>query len=262
MLKRTTGKNYNFDLYDDKEALNNLEFIRLEANKMDEYMPLMFCESRIKASKALYEYIAKTIGHDPRQIYNTFIKKTDFEEDSEGIIYGDYYNRHVSRVELPYLDNWDSALTLIHEFMHYYNFKYIPKSFDDAHYSKLTPIFNEYLFSHYYDINYYKNDDALMNDTIKFRIFCDLFIDDEIDSTIDKEIIKNDYDKLGIISYMISNIFSNRLIYLYLEDKKTFLKKYKSILNGSSKIENLLKYYDISLHNYETIDTTLKLIRK
>jgi hypothetical protein len=61
---------------------------------------------------------------------------------------------------------------------------------------------------------------------------------------------------------MISNIFSNRLIYLYLEDKKTFLKKYKSILNGSSKIENLLKYYDISLHNYETIDTTLKLIRK
>jgi hypothetical protein len=262
MLKRTTGIIYNLDLYEDYEALDNLESIRQEANKMDEYIPLIFCDNEINTSYALYEYITKIIGHDPRQIYNSFIKKIDFEEDSEGIIYGNYYLRHVSKVELPYLDNWDSALTLIHEFMHYYNYKYIPKSFDDAHYSELTPIFNEYLFSRFYDEKYYKKDNSLMNDTIKFRIYYDLFINEEVNTYHNKEKIKNDYDKLETMEYMISNVFSNRLLYYYLDDYKNFLKQYQSLLKGSSKVENLLKYYNISLHNFETIDTTLKLIKK
>ncbi len=70
------------------------------------------------------------------------------------------------------------------------------------------------------------------------------------------------YDEHKTYGYLISNIFSNRLLSYYLDDEKKLLTFIRNIIAGEKSIKDLIQYYNLSLKNQDTIAPYNDLIAK
>lgn len=69
------------------------------------------------------------------------------------------------------------------------------------------------------------------------------------------------FDEHKTYGYIISNIFSNRLLELYFEDEQNLLKFIRNILAGEKSIKDLIKYYNLSLSKEETTKPYQELVK-
>ncbi len=73
--------------------------------------------------------------------------------------------------------------------------------------------------------------------------------------TIDYLRLYFDFESHNSFGYIISDIYSRRLLTMYQDDPKTLLTIIRHIINGEKSIQDLLKHYDLSLTNIPTLET-------
>lgn len=74
-----------------------------------------------------------------------------------------------------------------------------------------------------------------------------------------------DFEAHNSFGYIVSDIYSRRLLTMYQDDPKVLLSIIRHIIEGQKSIQDLLKHYDLSLTNIPTIETfnqELSLLKK
>lgn len=71
-----------------------------------------------------------------------------------------------------------------------------------------------------------------------------------------------EYDSHKTYGYIISDIYVNKLLEHFFDDEKTLLEFIRSIINGEKSIEELIKYYNLSIAEQSTIEPYTALVDK
>jgi len=167
-----------------------------------------------------------------------------------------------------------------HEYIHALLCKYKGHNYNkvltNIHYSELLSILGEYIIV--YELSEMLKDESLKEQHSIIRAKHDKDQAKEHQTTdkikaqlnklkLDRDTIECfklyfDYEPHNSFGYIVSDIYSRRLLNLYQDDPKTLLCLLRSIINGEKSIQNLLKFYDLSLTNIPTIETFNKELSK
>lgn len=90
---------------------------------------------------------------------------------------------------------------------------------------------------------------------LKKRLSFDPFVSDGIDKSLS-------YSSHNSFGYIISDIYAYQLFNFYLDDPKTLINIFTAIIDGENSIDNLLKYYNISLRNKDLVADYTKRLAK
>lgn len=170
-----------------------------------------------------------------------------------------------------------------HEYIHALLSKYKGKDFNrvmsNIHYKELLSILIEYIIV--YELSIMLKDKSLRNKHSIIRAKHDKDQATEHNAT---ELLKGRLSKLKLdrqnmeylklyfdfeshnsFGYILSDIYSRRLLTFYQDDPESLLKAIRLIIHGEKSIQDLLKYYDLSLTNIPTLENynhELSLLKK
>lgn len=170
-----------------------------------------------------------------------------------------------------------------HEYIHALLSKYKGKDFNrvmsNIHYKELLSILIEYIIV--YELSEMLKDESLKEKHSIIRAKHDKDQATEHDATeslkaklsklkLDRETIEClklyfDFESHNSFGYIISDIYSRRLLTFYKDDPQSLLVALRHIIQGEKSIQELLKYYDLSLTNIPTIENynkELSLLKK
>lgn len=170
-----------------------------------------------------------------------------------------------------------------HEYIHALLSKYKGHNFNrvmtNIHYKELLSIITEYIIV--YELSTMLKDDKLRekHSIIRAKHDKDQATEHTASESIkgklnkaklDRQTIEYfrlyfDYEAHNSFGYILSDIYSRRLLTMYQDDPKTLLTIIRHIIEGQKSIQDLLKHYDLSLTNIPTIETfnqELSLLKK
>ena len=206
------------------------------------------------------EYLNFYFNKDCRQDLNSFFNYAAYSDDEElWSVIGKPYQHRIHEVIIPTPNNIYNIICICHEFFHYMNFKKLSFYYDNLINSEFFSILNEFLFADYLDEKKYFKNSNVYEYIYKDRFNIDLNVNICADMN---QCITNNFDFLENLGYYLSNINANRMVNIYHEDKKAFLKHYRALLTKALKIEYVLDYYNVSITNDKTRNTTFDLIKK
>ena len=170
-----------------------------------------------------------------------------------------------------------------HEYIHALLSKYKGKDFNrvmsNIHYKELLSILTEYIIT-------YELSDMLKDQSLRYKHSIIRAKHDKDQATehnaseslkcklsklkIDRETAEYlrlyfDFESHNSFTYILSDVYSRRLLTFYQDDPQALLNVIRHIIHGEKSIQDLLKYYDLSLTNTPTIETfnqELSLLKK
>ena len=170
-----------------------------------------------------------------------------------------------------------------HEYIHALLSKYKGKDFNrvmsNIHYKELLSILTEYIIV--YELSDMLKDQSLREKHSTIRVKHDKDQATEHKATeslktklsklqLDRQTIEClklyfDFESHNSFGYIISDIYSRRLLTYYQDDPQVLLSVIRHIIHGEKSIQELLKYYNLSLTNIPTLETfnkELSLLKK
>lgn len=177
---------------------------------------------------------------------------------------------HISK-ELSSIQVVSTAHEYIHALLTKYNTYLYNQVLSNYHYKELLSILIEYI-TVYELSNLFKNERLEeKHNIIRLQDDQEHVLASEENKTLEPIIkAKNypipysmykkilDYANHSGFGYITSDIYATRLFELYKDDSKTLLSIYKSIIDGTKSIDDLLNYYGISLRDKETVNIYYK----
>lgn len=247
---------YDYDFLENRDIVDNIMAIQHAYADADLENIVIYSAKEEDLNYVIRRYLSTLYGKDLRQQYNNYLRKSFLCLDSDFACFqvcGKNNNRLIAHI--PPLTSIDNASAIVHEFTHFYLYSSFSKKIKYLYNVEILSIFNQYFFSKVCDqVFAFKQNDLLLNQLLE-RVFDDLsnvIIDEYGNFSADKE----------EMTYFQSSVFANRLMQLCLEDTQKFLKQYREIFGGNRTLEDILKYYNISWTDDDTIDCSVKLIRK
>jgi hypothetical protein len=160
-----------------------------------------------------------------------------------------------------------------HEYIHALLSKYKGHNFNkhitNIHYNELSSILTEYVIV--YELSQILKDKSLRekHSIIRAKRDKDYAIEhkatDGLSAKLHKAVLDRhtlealklyiDYESHNSFGYILSDIYSRRLFTMYQDDPQVLLTILRHIISGEKSIQDLLKYYDLSLTNIPTIET-------
>ena len=165
-----------------------------------------------------------------------------------------------------------------HEYIHALLSKYKGHNFNkvltNIHYNELLSILTEYIII--YELSQMLKDESLKDKHSILRAKHDKDHATEHEATdklktqlsklkLDRDTVDClklyfDYESHNSFGYIVSDIYSRRLLTLYQDDPKTLLSMLRHIISGEKSINDLLRHYELSLTNIPTIENFNKEI--
>lgn len=163
-----------------------------------------------------------------------------------------------------------------HEYIHALLAKYSTYQFNkvlsNIHYKELLSLLIEYIST--YELSEWLKKDDLSEKQDIIRLHTDqqhvlsqeenkAFLASLRKESISPIVIRNvqkcvAYAEHNAFGYITSDIYATRLFEYYKEDPKTLLSFYKAIIDGQKSINDLLKFYGISLRDNNTMNAFTK----
>lgn len=170
-----------------------------------------------------------------------------------------------------------------HEYIHALLSKYKGKDFNrvmsNIHYKELLSILTEYIIV--YELSDMLKDQSLRgkHSTLRAKHDKDQTIEHKATDSLKAKLSKLQLDRQTIeclklyfdfeshnsFCYIISDIYSRRLLTYYQDDPQVLLSIIRHIIHGEKSIQELLNYYNLSLTNIPTLETfnkELSLLKK
>ena len=262
---------------------------RLEEIKLPD--PSLFTYNRLSLTELkslLTEIMIKVLGEDHTseiEYLNSLLYPTNTSEmfDSileEEIVGNDFIPKriHINR-ELSTIQVASTGHEYIHALLSKYKGKDFNRVMSNIHYKELLSILTEYIIV--YELSDMLKDKSLREKHSTIRAKHDKDQATEHKATellkgklsklqLDRQTIEClklyfDFESHNSFGYILSDIYSRRLFSLYQDDPKTLLSIIRHIIHGEKSIQDLLKYYDLSLTNIPTLETfnqELSLLKK
>lgn len=164
-----------------------------------------------------------------------------------------------------------------HEAMHYlllpYSIKEYNRVFTNMHYNELPSILLEYIVCYElskiyekdqllekHDILRTEHDKMQSLEDISTHTITPIMKNNSMNTALLKEYLK--YEPHNAFTYIVSDIYANKLYEYYLEDSNKILELLTNLIKGTISIEEILNYYNINLNNGPAIESyNLKLNR-
>ena len=160
-----------------------------------------------------------------------------------------------------------------HEYIHALLSKYKGHNFNkhltNIHYNELLSVLTEYVIV--YELSQILKDKSLRekHSILRAKHDKDHALEhkaaDELSTKLYKAVLDRhtlealklylDYESHNSFGYILSDIYSRRLFTMYQDDPQVLLTILRHIISGEKSIQDLLKYYDLSLTNIPTIET-------
>lgn len=160
-----------------------------------------------------------------------------------------------------------------HEYIHALLSKYKGHNFNkhltNIHYNELLSVLTEYVIV--YELSQILKDESLRekHSILRAKHDKDHALEhkaaDELSTKLHKAVLDRhtlealklylDYESHNSFGYILSDIYSRRLFTMYQDDPQVLLTILRHIISGGKSIQDLLKYYDLSLTNIPTIET-------
>jgi hypothetical protein len=160
-----------------------------------------------------------------------------------------------------------------HEYIHALLSKYKGHNFNkhltNIHYNELLSVLTEYVIV--YELSQILKDESLRekHSILRAKHDKDHALEhkaaDELSTKLHKAVLDRhtlealklylDYESHNSFGYILSDIYSRRLFTMYQDDPQVLLTILRHIISGEKSIQDLLKYYDLSLTNIPTIET-------
>ena len=289
------AKTFGYDL-----TFNELQFSKGNKNylrilkRLEEITipdPYLFRFNRLSITELkelLTEIMIKVLGNDHTaeiEHLNTLLYPTNTSEMFDSIL----EETLVGNEFIPKRIHINRQLATIqvastgHEYIHALLSKYKGKDFNrvmsNIHYKELLSILTEYIIV--YELSDMLKDESLREKHSIIRAKHDKdqtsehLASDKLKSQLSKlkldrqtaECLKLyfDFESHNSFGYIISDIYSRRLLSLYQDDPQTLLSIIRHIIHGEKSIRDLLKHYDLSLTNIPTLETfnqELSLLKK
>lgn len=160
-----------------------------------------------------------------------------------------------------------------HEYIHALLSKYKGHNFNkhltNIHYNELLSVLTEYVIV--YELSQILKDKSLRekHSILRAKHDKDHALEhkaaDELSTKLHKAVLDRhtlealklylDYESHNSFGYILSDIYSRRLFTMYQDDPQVLLTILRHIISGEKSIQDLLKYYDLSLTNIPTIET-------
>lgn len=214
---------------------------------------------------------------DQLEKYNSIIELNSIQNPFDATLETSI-NEGISKIEKIHISDKLASIQVVstaHEYIHAFLAKYNTHLYNQVlsnyHYKELLSILIEYI-TVYELSNLFKNElleekhniirlhdnqehilsseeNKRLEPIIKVRNY-------PITYSMYKKIL--DYTEHSDFGYITSDIYATRLFELYKDDSKTLLSIYKAIIDGTKSIDDLLKYYSISLRDKETVNIYYK----
>lgn len=263
-----------------ERLLNTLSTLNLPNPETFKYSKLTIQELQ----QYLLDILTKILGpeyHDQINKYNQMLKLEPITNPFDATLETTYQNGiwvplnfHVSN-KLSSIE----VVSIAHEYIHGLLSKYTISGYNEVlsniHYKEFLSILVEYITC-YILSNLIPHDDLEYKQRINRVQAEHLMTLENIEtrklSTILNKLPKSRpdialyqkyviYDEHKTYGYIISNIFSYRLLNYYFADERTLLNFIRSIIAGEKSIADLIKYYDLSLSKEDTIKPYNDLIK-
>lgn len=160
-----------------------------------------------------------------------------------------------------------------HEYIHALLSKYKGHNFNkhltNIHYNELLSVLTEYVIV--YELSQILKDESLRekHSILRAKHDKDHALEhkaaDGLSTKLHKAVLDRhtlealklylDYESHNSFGYILSDIYSRRLFTMYQDDPQVLLTILRHIISGEKSIQDLLKYYDLSLTNIPTIET-------
>lgn len=286
MLSRSTGKEIDISFFQDRFIRDVFSYLEHISQKKTEPFNLKKINEKILKAMII-DFFGVLTDKNLTMEYNDFIRRATYsEEDDEHKVRFQTHNEIIKGVCIPKLQTLDNALTHIHEFSHYYIFTHTPKAYRFIHYQEYMSIYNEMFASYLYDYQHGLDSRyGLEAYRESLRESWDFALVSDLDpSDYDKNrkcIIEGDFDPdntpsdeenpptiedmiyvLKDYGYKISHLCAYKMLQLYKGDPQNILKMMRSVFVGGNYIEDILYYYGVSVHNYNTVEPTIERIRR
>lgn len=211
----------------------------------------------IKFLISFFEYLTDNNDKVKESLYK-YIDLSYFTKKIDGIVFEK--NNIVSKIIVPYFDNIYSTSIGVHEYTHSLNFDKVVDINNIISYEEILPFLNQFLFLEFVNKKY--NTEEIISSSKKFMLNEQLLLsvksfisnNDENNKCINESKLRECY------KYIIGSLYSLSLYEYYNMDKNMFMVEYKKLYSGESRVEDLLKYYDINMKNNENIILVKSLI--
>ena len=284
MLSRSTGKVLDVSIYDDPFIREMYGYLESISQKEREPFVLKKIDRKI-LEEMILDFYHQLVDKDLSLEYRAFIKRSVYNDNDDAHMVRCYTHQQIIRlVCIPELVDLDTALTHIHEFAHYYFFTRSPKMYYYLHNQEFMSIFVEFLASYLFDSKYnigskygleaYRTSAREAWDFASSTDFEKSTNDVERKSIVEGKVDPdNRYDGeeapsiediiwvLKDYTYKTSHVCAYKMLQLYKDDPQKISKILKNVFRGGLYIEEALKYFGISPHNFETIEPTIQRIR-
>lgn len=258
-------KNYN-------NITKRLKTLNLPNPNTFKYSKLSLPELKELISTILNKVFSSSYDQEIEQ-YHSILKlhniSNPFDAALETTYNGDIVSIHISR-ELSSIE----VVATAHEYIHALLAKHSTYRYNDVltniHYKELLSLLIEYI-SVYELSQLLKNEQlpekhniirlhtdkehAITNEENKKLLYSLRKPKEPISKSLQSCLDYIDHTDFG---YIVSDIYATRLFEIYQDDPKTLLSIYKSILDGEKSINDLLKYYGISLRDNNTTQSFYK----
>lgn len=261
------NRNYN-------KILKRLEEIKLPNPSLFKYNNLSLDELK----QLLTEIMVKILGenHTSEIVYlNGLLHPTRTSEmfdaiTEEEIVGQDFIPKriHINR-QLATIQVASTGHEYIHALLSKYKGYNFNKSLTNIHYNELLSILTEYVIV--YELSQILKDDSLRekHSVLRAKHDQDHAIEHKSADALSAKLPKLGLDRHTVdaiklylnfeshnsFGYILSDIYSRRLFTMYQDDPQTLLTILRHIISGEKSIQDLLKYYDLSLTNIPTIET-------
>lgn len=159
-----------------------------------------------------------------------------------------------------------------HEYIHALLSKFKGKEFNrvmsNIHYKELLSILTEYIIV--YELSDMLKDESLRerHSIIRAKHDKDQATEHQAAESLKVKLSKLSFDRDTVeclrlyfdfeshnsFTYILSDVYSRRLLSFYQEDQESLLKAIRHIIHGEKSIQDLLRHYDLSLTNIPTIE--------
>lgn len=281
------GYNHTFDELSFSRGKRNydrifktLSTIKLPNIKSLQYQSLTYEELKQYLETILLQLLGPTYQDEIKK-YNNMLSLEDIPNPFDATLETTYQNG--MWVPLKYhISNKLSSIEVIstaHEYIHGLLSKYTIHNFNNVlsniHYKEFLSILVEYITCSIlkdllqeedlptkHKINRVAGNHLMTlesNEVNNLRIALNKVKITTPDIVIAKKYIE--FDDHKTYGYIISDIYANRLFLSYLDDPKTLLTFIRHIIAGEQSIKDLIKYYNLSLSSYDTINPYLDSLK-
>ena len=282
-IKKNICINENIDLKSQKSLERYNKFIKLILVKNPiEYKTSKFkIISREKCIEQFKNIIYLLLGNDKKidehleEFINLItVTNSDAPLDGNVLKYDNITDNTTEyKVNIPKCDNISSIVCLVHEFIHYYSFKYEINNTKKVYYDEILSIFAEKYASYIlkgqgssnidvmienirlYSLKYHYT--VITKEIEEYRLLAKKENNDNMYNFY-KE-FKNFYKTLAE-SYVLGYIYSNKMLQLYLTDE-SFKSDLNDLFNKKISLQEILDNYWINLDNKDVFEESKKQLR-